>query len=57
MENSKKSLFPKDFFIKERNEITSKEALKDVAPLNYSNREEKTTSNFISKEINKISYN
>lgn len=53
MGNKKRSLFPKNFFTKERKEITSKEALKDVVPLNYSNIDKKTTSNSIFKTIKK----
>lgn len=44
MENKKRSLFPKDFFTKERREISSKEALKDVVPLTHSDIDKKTTS-------------
>lgn len=53
MENKKRSLFPKNFFIKERKEITSKEALKDVVPLNYNNIDKKTTSNSTLKIVKK----
>lgn len=53
MENKKRSLFPKNFFTKERKEATSKEALKDVVPLTYSIIDRKTTSNSNLKKVKK----
>lgn len=54
MEKSK-SLFPKGFFTKIRKEISTKEALKDVVPVNFNNIDKKATSN-IAKTDKRITY-
>ena len=44
MENKKKSIFSKDFFTKPRPTISSKEALKDVIPINWNDNYNKNNN-------------
>jgi len=52
MKEKKRPSFPKDFFSKSRPKISTKEALKDIVPINWSDDTGKDKTKTIAYSIN-----